>query len=114
MRSFLCLLAVISVAMSNTTLPPDAEADLDGGTGSMASMMNTARQSRRGAMGQGRSMMSILSNILSGGGNLLRSIFVLRSENEKLHEWARMDCLNNPYTATGQIDPFCVMLQLRH
>ncbi|KAL3861789.1 hypothetical protein ACJMK2_007810 [Sinanodonta woodiana] len=114
MCSLLCLLAVISVAMSMSTLPPDAEIDLEGGVGSMVSMMHTLGQSGRGTMGQGRNMMGGLRGLISGGGNPLRSLFVLKSENENLHEWASIDCLNNPYTATGQTDPFCMMLQLRH
>ncbi|KAK3583850.1 hypothetical protein CHS0354_022896 [Potamilus streckersoni] len=114
MRSLFYLLAVISVAMSITTPPPEAGADLEGGGVSLAQLLNTVRQTGGGMMGRRPSIMGGLGSLLDGGGNLLRSIFVLTSENEKLHQLAGIDCLNNPWTVTGQIDPFCVMLHLSH
>ncbi|KAL3861786.1 hypothetical protein ACJMK2_007807 [Sinanodonta woodiana] len=50
----------------------------------------------------------------TGGVNPLRNLALLQNGSEQLLSLSGMDCMMNPRTASGAIDPYCMMLLMQY
>ncbi|KAK3583854.1 hypothetical protein CHS0354_022900 [Potamilus streckersoni] len=90
--------------------------EMGGGTGAeLMGILGTVGGSGMGPMGLlgGMNIGAGLSGS-TGGANPLRNFALLQNGSEQLLSLSGLDCMMNPRTASGGIDPYCIMLMMQH